>query len=358
MKLKKSIACLLAVVMMLCLFAGCSDDAPAGNSDTSTPTAGSNTEAPSADTLFGKIVPGEEYVIISCLNNIEYFNAQKYGCDIYSKLFGVKVSFMGPADDNINDMVAAFETAIAKEPAGICVWGYDEAVEPSIEKAQSLGIPVITYINDIGDSRSTYVGTSAFELGYTGAREYAEMIGGKGQVAILTLTGNDSFMERCEGFEAGFAEYPGIEVVAVGDTKADSTTAINVAKDIAVKYEDLNGFVCCDSTGASGAATALSELGLTGKVDVLGLDRNKDVLNMVKDGTITATLAQDDVAMVYWSLVTLISAAHVDFPLTSDNAAAGATVLPSYIYTPVNMVTKDNVDYYLETSDLYATNSY
>jgi ribose transport system substrate-binding protein len=147
-------------------------------------------------------------------------------------------------------------------------------------------------------------------------------------------------------------------VVAYGDTKADSTTAVQAAKDIAIKYPDLKGFVCCDSTGASGAATALAELGLTGKVDVLGLDRNTDVLEMVKDGTITATLAQNDVSVAYWAFVCLFTENHANLPLSSDNAAAGAKVAPNYIYTSVNLITKDNVDYYLAANEVYATNGF
>ena len=214
---------------------------------------------------------------------------------------------------------------------------------------------VAAYLNAHGD---TYIGTSQYDLGYEGAKKYAEMLGGKGKVAILTITGSDMFESRRKGFEDGFAEYPDITVVGVGDTKADSTTAVSAAKDLAVKNPDLNGFVCCDSTGAAGASTALSELGETGKVDVLGLDRNTDVLQMIQDGTITGSFAQNDISMSYWALVTLITEAHYDMPLTSDNKAAGVSVSPSYIYTSVNLITKDNVEYFLKENEVYATNNF
>ena len=348
---KKVIGGLLAAsvcVSMLLVPAAAEEDA----------AAGARIDGTTDEKLWDVISPDETYYVISALNNIEYFNAHKYGWEIYAKMFGVNARFMGPADDNVNDMITQFETALASDPTGICVWGYDPALESCIKKAREAGIPVITYINDVGEARESYVGSSAHELGYSGAKQYAEMIGGEGKVAILTLTGSDSFMERCQGFEDGFAEYPDIEVVAIGDTQADSNTATSVAKDIAVKNPDMNGFVCCDSTGAAGAATALKELGLTGEIDVLGLDRNNDVLAMVKSGEITGTIAQDDVAMDYWALVELITMAHVDIPMSTDNAAAGAITTPSYIYTPVTLITADTVDYYLEANELYATNSF
>jgi len=362
--MKKILALTLTAALLVCLLAGCGGGSSSASAETTTASAASETtaaasaSAPAAGTLQSMISPDEEYIVVNCLNNIEYFNAHKYGWELAGKLFGVKTSFTGPADDDVNAMTSAFQTAMAKEPAGIAVWGYDSALDPYIKQAQDAGIPVVTFVGYSGETGDTYIGTSQYDLGYQGAKLYAEMIGGKGKVAILTITGSEMFEERCSGFKDGFAAYPDIEVVATGDTKADSNTAINAAKDIAIKYEDLNGFVCCDSTGAAGASTALSELGETGKVDVLGLDRNSDVLKMVQDGTITGTFAQNDVSMSYWAMLCLITKAHVDIPLTSDNAAAKAKVSPNDIYTSVNLITKDNVQYYLDENAAYAKNSF
>lgn len=323
--------------------------------------AGNITAVSAADvegTLQDMISPDEEYVIVNCLNNIEYFNAHKYGWEQAGKLFNVNVSFTGPAGDDMNEMCTQMDTAIAKNPAGICVWGYDPALDSYIQKAEDAGIPIVTYVGSTAEQGDTYIGTSQYDLGYQGGQLYAEMIEGKGDVAILTVTGSDMFEERQRGFEEAFAEYEGINVIAIGDTKADANTATSAAKDIAVKYPEMTGFVCCDSTGAMGAATALSELGLQESIDVLGLDRNSDTLEMIKDGTITGTLCQNDISMAYWAMVCLITKAHYDIPLSTDNAAANAKITPNAIYTSVNLVTADNVDYYLEQNEIYATNGF
>ncbi len=306
-------------------------------------------------TLASRISPNEEYIVVNCLNNIEYFNAHKWAWEEAGELMGVKTSWVGPMDDDTNAMVAAFDAAISKNPAGINVWGWDQGLEPSIQKALDAGIPVVTYVGDLNDSsRLTYIGSSQFDIGYEGAKYFADIIGGEGEVAILTIPGSPSFEERTEGFEAGFAEYPGIEVVSIGDTKADSVTAISVAKDILNKNPDLKGFVCADSTGAIGASTAVKEMDMVGDKIVLGLDRNSDILHMIKEGVITASIVQNDVSMQYWALMSLISSNHYDSPLTSDNAAAGVKVEPNNIYTSVNIITPENVDYFLEQNEVYA----
>lgn len=358
--MKKTLALISALALVLCAFAGCA--APAATTTEST-ASGTETAAAAAaptdnGTIWSSVDPSEEYIVVNCLNNIEYFNAHKYMWEQCGKMFGVSVSFTGPADDDMTVMCTAMDSAIAKNPAGICVWGYDAALDSYIVKAQEAGIPLVTFVGSTTEHGDCYIGTSQYDLGYNGGKLYADSIGGQGEVAILTILGSNMFEERTQGFEDAFAEYPGITVVAYGDTKADATTAISAAKDIAIKYPDLKGYVCTDSTGAQGAATALSELSLTGKVDVLGLDRNTETLQMVKDGTITGTLAQNDVSVAYWAFITLFTAKHVDMPLTTDNAAAGAKVAPNYIYTSVNLITKDNVDYYLAANDLYATNGF
>lgn len=307
-------------------------------------------------TLLSMIDPNDEYIVVNCLNNIEYFNAHKWGWKKAGELFGVKTSFIGPMDGDVNAMVSAFESAIAKKPAGIVVWGFDPGLAPSIDKAMAAGINVVTFVGDVEDSdRLTYIGSSQYDIGYEGAKLYAKTIEGKGKIAIMTLPGNPMFEERQLGFEEGFAEYPGIEIVAYGDTKADTVTAISAAKDIINKHPDLKGFVCTDSTGAIGASTAVTEMKKLGQIDILGMDRNSDVLGMIKEGTITASIVQNDVSMPYWAMVSLITAKYFDMPLTADNAAAHVKVAPNTIFTSVNLVTADTADYYLQQNEIYAT---
>ena len=352
---------LLALVLVLCLgtaaLSGCGS-ASASTSDTSS-TAAAGAAATAAGAFGAQIDPNDEYIFVCCLNNIEYFNAHKYGWKMAGDLFGVKTSWVGPMDDDVSALVSAFDSAVAKHPAGIAVWGFDPSLQPSIDAAIAAGINVVTCVGDISDSdRLTYVGSSQYDIGYNGGKLYAESIGGQGKVAIMTLPGNQMFEERQKGFEDAFANYPGIEIVGYGDTKADTVTAVSAAKDILNNNPDLTGFVCTDSTGAIGASTAVQELGMQGKVDILGMDRNSDILQMIKDGTITGSIVQDDVSMSYWAMLSLITAKYVNIPLTSDNAAAGVQVAPNNIYTSVNMVTKDNADYYLKANELYATNGF
>ena len=300
----------------------------------------------------------DEYIFVLCLGNIEYFNAHKYEWKKLGEMFKVKTTVMGPAEFDLPATVATMDQAIAKKPKGIVLFGVDPTLDPSINKAIAAGIPVSVIIGDQpGSKRMTYVGSFGQDLGYLGGKKLAEALGGKGKVAILTIPGYAQWDIREEGYRRAFKEYPGIQVVAVGDTKADTVTAIQTAKDILVRFPDLAGFVGCDSTAAIGAATAVEELKMVGKVKIIGMDRNSDILQKIKDGVLLATVAQNDASMMYWAFLSLISRNQYRPMLSSDNEKAGAILEPNMIYLPPNLITKDNMEYYLKANSEYASGS-
>jgi len=297
---------------------------------------------------------GEEYIYVSMMGNLEFFNAHKYGWQWAGDTLGVTATYVGPPDFDVNAQVAAFDQAIAKKPKGIVVFGVDPSLIPEINKASDAGIPVVTILGDLPTSqRIAFVGSLQYDLGYVGGIHVAEALGGTGEVAILSIPGTQMFNDREEGFRAAFAAYPGIEVVQVGDTKADTATAISVAKDILTRNPDLAAFVGTDSTGGIGAATAVSEAGKSGEILTVAMDRNSDVLQAIQNGTLTGTVAQDDAAMAFWALQVLYNYVHNQAPLTTDNAAANAPSGPTTVYMSVNYIDQSNLQYFLDANQLY-----
>jgi ribose transport system substrate-binding protein len=296
----------------------------------------------------------DEYIYVSAMGNLEFFNAHKYGWQWAGDNLGVKASYVGPAEYDMNAMVAAFDQAIARNPKGIAVFAVEPILEPSIDKAVDAGIPVVTILGDLPNTkRLAFVGSFQYDLGYVGGQNLAEALGGEGKVAILSIPGVGMFDDREEGYRAAFENYPGIEVVQVGDTQADTVTSVNTAKDIMARFPDLAAFAATDSTGGIGAATAVEELDRVGEVKIVSMDRNSDVLEKIREGVVTGTVAQNDAAMAYWALLTLYTDNYNQAPLTSDNAAAGVNPGPSQVFLAVNYVDESNLDYFLEANEIY-----
>jgi len=328
------------VILGAVILAACGTAAPAS-------TGASSGAAPST--------ADEEYIYVSCMGNLEFFNAHKYGWAWAGDALGVKATYVGPAEYDINAMVAAFDQAIARKPKGIVVFAVEPSLTPSINKATEAGIPVVTILGDLPESkRIAFVGSHQYDLGFVGGTKLAEALGGNGKVAILSIPGTQMFDDREQGFREAFKAFPGISVVQVGDTKADTATAISVAKDIMTRNPDLAAFVGTDSTAGIGAATAVSEANKAGQVKTVAMDRNSDVLQAIQKGTLTGTVAQDDAAMAFWALQVLYNYVHHQAPLTVDNAKAGASTGPSVVYTSVNYIDQSNLQFYLDANTLYS----
>ncbi len=299
--------------------------------------------------------PGEEYIAVACMGNLEYFRAHKYAWKWIGDKLGVKTSYIGPAEYDVPGQIAAFDQAIARKPKGIAVFGVEPSLKPQIDKAVAAGIPVVTFSGDVPDSkRSTFVGTNQHQLGFFAGKKLAEVLGGKGDVAILSIPGVSMFDIREQGYKDAFKASPGIKVVQTGDTKADTVTAINTAKAIMQRFPNLTAFACTDSTGGIAAATAVAEAGKTGKIKIVSMDRNTDVLERVKGGVITGTVAQDDAAEMVWAMMVLFSRHHFEPQLTTDNRKANVSAEPDNIFTSVSWVDRSNVQYFLDANKLYA----
>ena len=332
-------------LLLICLIFSCSG-------------AEKNTEkydSTNQNTTISDLIPKDDtYIFVSCLGAIEFFNAYKYSWKRAGEQLGVKTLYMGPPDLNVPAMIDSFKKAIAMKPRGIAVWAVDSRLIPLINEATNLGIPVVTVIGDLPESdRISYVGSDQYALGYTGGLGFAESIKGKGKVAILTLPGIAMFDEREKGFRDAFNLYREIEVTAVGDTKADSITAVLTAKRILARFPGLTGFVGTDSTSAMGAAVAVEEAGKTGIIGIVGMDRNSDVLEKIRSGVITATVAQGDVMTGFWALQVLINHNYYKPLLTINNAEAHANIDPAIIYIPANYVNAENVNLYLQANETY-----
>ncbi len=290
----------------------------------------------------------QRYIEVSALGNLDYFYDHQLGMRLAGEMLGVKTEYVGPADYDIGAMVTAFEQAIAKKPAGIVVVGFEPSLNAIVDKAVDAGIPVVTVDADLpGSKRLAFVGTGNRLAGLAGGRKLAQLIGGKGKVALLTKPGQSNLEERIEGYRDALKEFPGIQLVQVGDTQSDVTQAASVAAALLQKHPDLAGFGCVEAAGGSGAATAVREAGKAGKVRIVAMDRGNEVLEQIQSGLISATVAQQTALMPFYAVQILIQRNNHPLPISSDNAKAGITGLPAAVDTGVVIVDASNCQYFL-----------
>lgn len=288
------------------------------------------------------------YIEVSALGNIDYFYDHKLGMRLVGEDLGVRTEYVGPAEYDINAMVSAFEQAIAKQPNGIVVVGFEPTLNPIVAKAMDQGIPVVTVDADLPDSeRIAFVGTGNYNAGRTGGDKLASLINEEGQVAIMTKPGQSNLEERVRGYREALAEYDGVEIVQVVDTQSDPVVAAQAASSLLQKFPNLAGIACVEAAGGSGAATAVREANRVGEVMIVSMDRGSEVLNAIEDGVIQASVAQQTALMPYYAVQILYQLNNHQVPITEDNAAAGISGVPQTIDTGAIIVDQSNYQHFM-----------
>ena len=325
----KKLGVLLAV-LATALAVGCSKPGPApaekGKTDTS----------------------NQLYIEVSAIGSHDYFYDHKMGMEMAGKAFGVRTEYVGPADYDMNAMANVFELAIAKNPKGIVVVGFENSLNALVDKAAAKGIPVVTVDADLpGSKRIAFVGTGNHRAGFEGGKKLAALLGGQGKVALMTKPGQSNLEERIRGYQDALKQWPGIEVVQVADTQSDPVVAAQAAGSLLQRYPDLAGIACVEAAGGTGAATAVKEANRVGKVKIVAMDRGNEVLEYIKDGVISATVVQQTAHMPFYAVQILCNLNNNPVPVTTDNAKAGVAGVPEVVDTGVVIVDKDNYQYFV-----------
>jgi ribose transport system substrate-binding protein len=329
---KKGLFLLLVIALLIGLVAACA--APAKTS---------------AEEVSSGIAPSDEmYIGVYALRNIEYCYDHFIGLEAAGKMMGVQTKVVGPADYDVDAFTAAFDQAIAENPAGIIVFGIEPSLAPYIDKSEELGIHVVCVDGDIpGSKRTAFVGTGNYAAGELGGQKLAEAVGGAGKVAILTEPGINVHDQRFAGYSAALEEFPDIEVVQVGDTKADPVLTVQVVAAILQANPDLAGIGCTDAVGGAAAATACDEAGLLGKVKIMSMDRDNSVLEKIVSGDVYGTIVQNTALMPFYALQILYNMNHADIEISNDNEAAGVVKAPAVIDTGVVFVDQTNAEFFI-----------
>lgn len=287
----------------------------------------------------------EKYVMVTFQAGIDYWKRPLKGFEDAAEAFNVSVEYRGATQYDVNEEITVLEQVIAKNPSGIAVSTMDpEALNPAINKAVDVGIPVVMFDADAPDSKAyAFLGTDNHYAGVEAAHKMAELINYSGEVGVVTHPNQLNHKERTEGFRKTIKEeYSDIKVVEVKNGRGDQMISKEVSLELMEEYPELKGVFASEANGGVGVGKAVLEQQRKDDLHIIGFDTDKGTLDMIEEGVISATMAQGTWEMGYWSLQFLF---HLQHGLAGD--IKGETNLPRYVDTGITIVTKDNVsDYY------------
>ena len=213
-----------------------------------------------------------------------------------------------------------------------------EASDPALTQMADAGILVIEVNSksaSCDEKAIAYVGSDDVEAGNMLAQWVVDNCPDGGKfIHCNGVLGNSAQIQRTEGMHAIMDEHPEFEMVGDFDTKWDGNLAADAASDSIAKYGDELVAIICDNDGMSSAAQKMCND--SGREDIIciGVDGVEVPMQMVKDGSLKATILQDGVGQINGSIA-IVEA------LVKGESFDPAPVIPFVL------ITQDNVDDYM-----------
>lgn len=319
-------------------------------------------------TIFGLLLPAmlllltgcqyhsksEKYYLISNNIGLSYWKTAIAGFNKAAGQYKVTAIVEGPNNYNPQAELQALQKAIAAKPAGILISVSDpQLLQPEIDRAIDAGIPVITMDSDAPYShRLFFIGTNNFEAGRLGAERVVEKLGGKGNVVFFSIPGQPNIDERLRGYKEVFATHPDIKIMDVLNMQGESIKAFDMAQQYVALTGParVDGLICLEASAGKDVGEVLKRQKLHDRL-LLAMDVDQDTLNLIKDGTIEATVSQKPFTMAYYGLKALDEIYHhPPKELRSGYSVDSFSPYPVFVDTGTALVDKINVDTYIHNA--------
>jgi ribose transport system substrate-binding protein len=224
---------------------------------------------------------------------------------------GVDIEWNGASQETeYSRQIQIVDSMIARHVDGLVVAAADRtALVQPLERASKAGVPVVVFDSGVDSTNYvTFIATNNFNAGQAAARKLAELVHGKGKVAVVMhAPGSASTMERERGFDEVMAkEFPGIEVVARQFGMSDRARSLSAAENMLAAHPDLNGMFASSEPSSVGASLAIKARGLTEQVHMVAFDSSEGMIEDLKSGAIDAMVVQDPFKIGYDGVKTMV----------------------------------------------------
>ncbi|MED4783040.1 rhamnose ABC transporter substrate-binding protein [Brevibacillus choshinensis] len=269
--MKKLVTSCLTLLLVATVMVGCSTQAPK-------PAEG------------GAEGGKKRFAIIFKNTGNPYGEKQMEGFKLAIEELGGEAILKAPDQPTAEAQIQMIEELISQKVDAIAVVGNDpDALQPALKKAMDAGIKVLSLDSAVNaQSRMVHINQADPErIGRVQIQAVSEMIGGKGEIAVLSATSqatNQNTWIEWMKKELEDPKYKDIKLVKVayGDDLRDKS--VSETEALLKSYPDLKAIIAPTTVGIAAAGKVLTDKGLKGKVQLTGLGLPSEMAEYIESG--------------------------------------------------------------------------
>jgi simple sugar transport system substrate-binding protein/rhamnose transport system substrate-binding protein len=357
--MKKVSGILVGVVVIFALILSACGSNKADNSNQSaSPGAGGSAASASAPASQGASGKKLKIAVVPKLVGIPYFNASETGAKKAGEDLGVDVIYTGPTQADAAQQVKVIEDLISQKVDVIAVAPNDPAsLTPVLKRAKEQGIKIMDW-DTPADPSVVEISVQQIDneiFGRTIADKLVEKMGvDSGDYAIVTgglsAANLNTWIDWAQ--KEVKEKYPNLKLVTDKiATDEKQQVAYQKTLDLLKAYPNLKGIMAFSTVAPLGAAQAIQEKGLQGKVAVVGTALPTDSKPFLADGSLSSALLWDPGKLGYLTVALAKDLAEGKMPADGQDVPnVGKIQLKSdnktVVMGPPTEFTKDNADQY------------
>ncbi len=302
---KKILAMLCCMTMAAASLTGCGGDKAAQTGAETGTEAGADTEAAAPSS------GGDTKIALITMDSIDqHWVTLNEGAQKAAEELGVTVDFMAPNTKDDAQQIECVNNAVAGGYKAIIVAANGpDAISSALKEASSAGVKIV-YVDSPAnvDAEATY-STDNKAAGTTAGQEMIKALEAagvtSGDIGIVNVNAaTDSCVMREEGFRAAF-EGSSFTILETQYGEGDAAKSQSIAENYIT--QGVVGIFGCNEGSTTGTGNAIKAAGNAGIVGV-GFDKSDAIQNLIIDGHLLCTMAQNPDVMGYEGVKAAVAA--------------------------------------------------
>ncbi len=216
--------------------------------------------------------------------------------------YGLEIEIVAASQENaFEEQNELIYWAIEQKPSAIIlVPSSRSATAKAAAAVRESGIPLLLMDSEVEDREQVaLVATDNVEAARLQGRFMAELLDKDAQIALVAhVQGSSTALDREQGVREGLGEYAS-NIVDVVYCDSDYDKAYQLMNEVLDRYPQLDMVAGLNEYSAVGAARAVMDRGLQGKIKLVGFDSSLEEIRLLEQGVFEGIVIQNPYKMGY-----------------------------------------------------------